>query len=114
VFLKIKAKRSLLKLGNCPKLVSRYFGPFEVLERKGPVAYMLSFSAFMGVHNMFHVSLLNKYVTNPNHMIDWNVIQVDYKGEFHVKSVHIMDRKFKVTRNQAIDLVKVQWTCYSF
>jgi hypothetical protein len=38
------------------------------------VAYMLELLASMRVHNMFHVSLLKKYVPDPNHIIDWNVI----------------------------------------
>jgi hypothetical protein len=35
VFLKVKAKRSSLKLGSFPKLAVRYCGPFEVLEKIG-------------------------------------------------------------------------------
>jgi hypothetical protein len=31
VFLKVKANKSSLKLGNCPKLAYRYCGPFEIL-----------------------------------------------------------------------------------
>ena len=31
VFLKVKANRSSLKLGNCSKLESHYCGPFEIL-----------------------------------------------------------------------------------
>jgi hypothetical protein len=37
VFLKVKAKRSSLKLGNCSKLVARFQEPFEILERIGPI-----------------------------------------------------------------------------
>jgi hypothetical protein len=33
VFLKVKANKSSLKLGNCAKLVARFCGPFEILER---------------------------------------------------------------------------------
>jgi hypothetical protein len=29
-----------------------------------------------------------------------------------VEPIRILDLKFKVLRNKAIDLVKVQWTCY--
>jgi hypothetical protein len=36
VFLKVKAKRSSLKFGNCSKLTTRYCGSFEILERIGP------------------------------------------------------------------------------
>jgi hypothetical protein len=45
VFLKVKARRSSLKLGKCSKLVACYCGPFEILERIGPLAYMLAFFA---------------------------------------------------------------------
>jgi hypothetical protein len=74
VVLKVKANRSSLKLGNCSKLAACYCGSFEILERIGPVAYMIGLPASMSVHNVFHVSLLKKYIPDANHVIDWNVI----------------------------------------
>jgi hypothetical protein len=74
VFLKVKANRSSLKLGNCSKLAAHYCGSFEILERIGPVAYMIALPASMSVHIVFHVSFLNKYIPDANHVIDWNVI----------------------------------------
>jgi hypothetical protein len=74
VFLKVKSERSSLKLGSCPKLVARYCGPFEVLERIVPIAYMIVLPTSMRIHSMFHVSLLKKYVPNHNHVIDWIVM----------------------------------------
>jgi hypothetical protein len=112
VFLKVKANRSSLKLGSCAKLAARFCGPFEILERIGPVAYMLALPASMTVHNVFHVSLLKKYVPDANHVIDWNVIQVEPEGVLQVHPVRILDRKNKQLRNRAIELVKVQWTWY--
>jgi hypothetical protein len=70
VFLKVKEKISSLRLGIFPKLAARYCGPFEIFEKIGPVAYMLALSTSMRVRNLFHVSLLNKYVLDPNHIID--------------------------------------------
>jgi hypothetical protein len=93
-------------------LATRYCGPFEILEKIGLVAYMLTLSSSMRVHNVFHVSLLKKYVPDVNHVIDWNVIQVEHEGGFRVEPVHILDRKVKLLRNKAIGLVNVQWTCY--
>jgi hypothetical protein len=72
VFLKVRTNRSSLKLGSCAKLAARFCGPFEILERIGPVAYMLALLASMTVHNVFHFSLLKKYVPDANHVIDWN------------------------------------------
>jgi hypothetical protein len=107
VFLKLKANISSLKLGNYSKLAARYCGPFEILERIGPVAYMLAFSACMTIHNVFHVSLLKKYIVYANHVIDWNVIQVEQEGDLQVHTVSTLDRKRKQLQNRAIGLVKV-------
>jgi hypothetical protein len=95
VFLKVKANRSSLKLGNCLKLASHYCGPFEILERIGPIAYMIALPASMFVHNVFHVSFLKKYIPYANHVIDWNVIQVEQEDIFQVHSVYILDWKIK-------------------
>jgi hypothetical protein len=89
VFLKVKANRSSLKLGSCAKLVARFCGPFEILERIGPVAYMLALPASMTVHNVFQVSFLKKYMPDANHVIDWNVIQVEQEGVLQVHPVRI-------------------------
>jgi hypothetical protein len=112
VFLKVKTNRSSLKLGKCSKLAACYCGPFEILERIGLVAYMISLLASTSVHNVLHVSLLKKYIPDVNHVIDGNVIQVEKDGAFEVHLVCIMDRKIKHLWNQAIGLVKVQWAWY--
>jgi hypothetical protein len=74
VFLKLKFNRSYLKLGSYAKLAARFCGPFEILERIGPISYMIALPASMSVHNVFHVSFLKKYIPDDNHVIDWNVI----------------------------------------
>jgi hypothetical protein len=68
--LKVKPKKSSLKLGSCTNLAATFYGLFEILDRIEPVAYMLALSASMNVHNVFHVSLIKKYVHDPNHVID--------------------------------------------
>jgi hypothetical protein len=95
VFLKVKANITSLKLRNCSKLATKYCGPFEILERIGPIDYMLALPASMIVHNVFHVSFLKKYILGANHVIDWNVIQVEQEGILQVHSVCILDRKRK-------------------
>jgi hypothetical protein len=113
VFLKVKSNRISLKLGKCAKLAAIFCGPFEILERIGPVAYMIALPASMTVHNVFHVSLLKKYIPDANHVIDWNVIQVEQEGVLQVHPVSILVWKIKQLWNRAIGLVKVQWTWYS-
>jgi hypothetical protein len=99
VFLKVKFKRSSLKLRNSSKSTTRYCGPFEILERIGPVTYMIALLTSMCIHNVFHVSLLKKYAPDVNNVIDWNVIQVEQEGEFQVHLVCILDSKIKKLHN---------------
>jgi hypothetical protein len=47
----------------------------------------------MTVHNVFHISFLKKYIPDANHVIDWNVIQVEKEGILQVHPVRILDRK---------------------
>ena len=112
VFLKLKTNKSSLRLGSCAKLAARFCGPFEILETIGPVAYMRALPASMTIHNVFHVSPLKKYIPDANHVIIWNVIQVELEGVLQVHPMCILDRKSKQLQNRAIELVKVQWTWY--
>jgi hypothetical protein len=55
VYLRIKPRRSSLKMGACAKLAPQYCGPFEVLDRVGAVAYQLALLPIVKAHNVFHV-----------------------------------------------------------
>ena len=80
----------------------------EVLERIGPVAYRLAFPPSTRAHNFSHVSLLKKYVHDPNHVINWDMIQVEPDGEFQIKPMCILTSKVTMLWNRAIGQVKVQ------
>ena len=70
VYLRIKSKKSSLWIGSCAKLAPRFCGPFSIIERIGPVAYRIALHTTMKVHDVFHVSLLKKYVKDVDHVID--------------------------------------------
>jgi len=38
----------------------------------------------MKVYDVFHVSLLKKYVKDVDHVVDWSVLQVELDGEFQL------------------------------
>ena len=69
VFLKVMPKRGVIRFGKRGKLSPRYFGPFEILKRVGTIAYRLALSP-MGVHEVFHVSMLRKYTPVSTHVVD--------------------------------------------
>ena len=83
VFLKVMSKRGVVRFGKQGKLLSRFVGPFEILDRVGTVAYRLALPPSMtGVHEVLHVSMLRKYTPDPAHVVDWVQIEVDTDGTF--------------------------------
>ena len=77
VFLKVSPWKGVIRFGNKGKLSPRYIGPFEILEKVGPVAYRLALPPKLSaVHNVFHVSMLRQYVHNPSHIIDYEPLRV--------------------------------------
>ena len=70
VYIQVKPKKSSLKLGISIKLAPWFCGPFQILERTGLVEYKISLLACLRIHNVFHVSLLKKYVHDFTHIID--------------------------------------------
>jgi hypothetical protein len=70
IILKLNPKKSSLKLGSCTKLATRFYGPFEILDKIGLVSYMFAFPSSINVDNVFNVSFLKKHVHGPNHVID--------------------------------------------
>ena len=78
VFLKVMSKRIMIRFGKWGKLSLRYIGPFEILEMVSTVAYQLDLlPSLLGVHAVFHVSILQKYTPDLTHVVDWDKLIVD-------------------------------------
>jgi len=72
VFLRISPTKEVIRFGAREKLSPRYISPFEILERVGEVAYRLALPPLLeGVHNMFHVSRLRRYIRNESHVLNY-------------------------------------------
>ena len=93
VFLRVKPKKSTLRTWLYVKLARRYLGPFEVLERVGLVDYQLALPPHISIHDVFHVSLLKKYIVDKSHITDWNNVEVEPKGYFYVEPMHIIETR---------------------
>jgi hypothetical protein len=53
-----KPHKSSIKFGKGAKLSPRFVGPFEIVERKRPVAYRLALpDSLRRMHDVFHVSV---------------------------------------------------------
>ena len=77
VFLKESPWRKVLRFGKKGKLSPRFIGPYEVLERIGPMAYRLALLLELTkLHDVFHMSMLRKYCSDESHILPVQEIQV--------------------------------------
>ena len=110
IFLKVMPKRGVVRFGKRGKLSPRFIGPFEILEMIGTVAYRLALPPSMsGFHEMFHGSMLWKYIPDPTHVVDWGQIEVDTNGTFEEGPVYVVDSRDQVLRRKTVRLVEVLW-----
>ena len=110
VFLKVSPWRKVLRFGKKWKLSLRFIGPYEVLERIGPVAYRLALPPELAeLHDVFHVSMLRKYSYDESHILSVQDIQVQPNFTFDEEPKAILDREVKQLRNKQVPLVKVLW-----
>ena len=110
VLLKVSPWNGVVLFGKRGKLNPRYVGPFEIIEKIGKVAYKLNLPAELGaVHNVFHVSNLQKCLSDENLIFPCKEPTIDERLQFVKEPVEITDRDVKVLKNKRIPLVRVRW-----
>ena len=108
MFLKVSPWKKLLRFGRKGKPSPRFIGPYEVLERVGPVAYRLALPPELAkLHDVFHVSMLCRYRSDPSHILLVQDIQVQEDFTFDEEPKAILDREIRQLRNKQVPLVKV-------
>jgi hypothetical protein len=93
------------------KLAPRYVGPFQVIDHKGQVAYLLELpSQLSNVHDVFHVSQITKCMRVLEEHIQME--QLDLGGDltYSKRPNKILDTAERVTRSKVIKMCKVQWS----
>ncbi|CAN6711371.1 unnamed protein product [Malus baccata var. baccata] len=65
------------------------------------------------VHNVFHVSMLRHYISDPSHVIPPQPLEINPDLTYDEEPVTILDWKDKVLRNKTVSLVKVLWRNHS-
>ncbi|KAA0035197.1 ty3-gypsy retrotransposon protein [Cucumis melo var. makuwa] len=107
---KIRASlmKGVLRFEKKGKLSPYFVGPFEILEQIGHVSYRLALpSSLSAVHDVFHVSMLRKYVADPTHVVDFEPLQINENLSYEEQPIEILAREVKMLRNRGIALVKV-------
>ncbi|KAK6138509.1 hypothetical protein DH2020_027748 [Rehmannia glutinosa] len=110
VFLKVAPMKGVIRFGEKGKLKPRFIGPFQILERIGDLAYQLALPPNLSsVHNVFHVSMLRKYVHDPSHVVNYTILDINKDQTYEEAPEAILERNIHKLRNKDVALIKVQW-----
>jgi hypothetical protein len=111
VLLRVSPTRGVIRFGVSRKLSPRYIGPFSILSRIGSLAYRLQLPESMaGVHPIFHVSMLRKFLRDPDHQIELEPIAVQQDLTLVCLPVRILESSERIMRRRTFKYVKVLWT----
>jgi len=117
VFLRVTPVTGVGRALKSKKLTPRFIGPYQISERIGTTTYKVSLPPHLSnLHDVFHVSQLRKYVSDPSHVIPRDDVQVRDNLTVETILVRIEGREVKKLRGKEIPLVKVVWggaTCES-
>jgi hypothetical protein len=104
VYLKVSPMNGVKRFGVKGKLAPRYIGPFPILEKCGSVAYKLELPpSLVGVHDIFHVSQLKKYLKEPMDVVLPDVTPLEADLAYPEHPVKILHQKDHVTRCMTIN-----------
>lgn len=78
------------------------------------MAYQLPLpSKWEGMHDVFHVSLLKWYISDPSHVMDYAPLQLESNLTYIEEPVQILDRKEQELQTKRIPIVNVLWRTHN-
>ncbi|XP_057969392.1 uncharacterized protein LOC131158539 [Malania oleifera] len=102
--------KGVMRFGKKGKLSPWCIGPFEILEKIGLVAYRVALPpTLFRVHDMFHVSILRKYMPDPSHVLIYEPLESENALAYEEVPVQILDQKVQKLHIKEIPSVKVVW-----
>ncbi|XP_075515804.1 uncharacterized protein LOC142550614 [Primulina tabacum] len=97
VFVKVTPMKGVMRFGKKDKPSPRLIGLFEILERVGTLAYRVALPPnLVGVHKVFLVSMLRKYMSNLLHVMNYEPLQWTPNLSYEERPTHILDRQERV------------------
>jgi hypothetical protein len=100
LFLRVAPMKGVTRFGKKGKLNPRYIGPFEILKRVGLMAYRLALlPELANIHNVFQVFMLRKYISDPSHVIKYELLQLEGDLAYEEVPIRVLDLNLKETHD---------------
>ncbi|KAL4291739.1 hypothetical protein GQ457_14G012980 [Hibiscus cannabinus] len=85
------------------KLSPRYIGPYEIVERVGSAAYQLLLPPELErIHDVFHVSMLREYRSDPSHVMPVEEIELNPDLSYDEEPVEILACRSEVATPRGV------------
>jgi hypothetical protein len=116
VYLRVSPLKGMQRFQVKGKLAPRYIGPFKIQGRRGEVSYQLEMPPkLLEVHDVFHVSLLQKCLEVPEKPeifknIDHRSVDINKDFTYREVPIRILEEAYRTTRTRSIKFLKVQWS----
>jgi hypothetical protein len=111
VLLKVSPTKGIIRFDIKGKLSPRYIGPYLITARVGSLAYRLQLPESMaGVHPVFHVSMLRKYIKDPELKIEADPIIIKQDLTIDAQPMCVLEFSERVMCNRTIKYVKILWS----
>jgi hypothetical protein len=102
--------KGVCRFGIKGKLAPRYIVLYPIIDKYGPTSYQVELpSRLSGVHNVFHVSQLQRGLKPPIDIVIEDTIPLEPDLTYKAYPTKILDQQDRVTRNKTIRFYKVQW-----
>lgn len=94
MFLKLRPYRqSSISKRICQKLATKFYGPFQIVERIGKATYRLQLPVESKIHHVFHISQL-KQVLGTNHIVMPLPQSLSDTDEIMVKPEQLLETRY--------------------
>jgi hypothetical protein len=107
--MKVSPIRGTRRLKVMGKLAPGYTGPIQIIDHKGEVAYQLELPPQLSdVHDMFHVTQLNKCLRVPEEQIHTKQLDLEGDPSYNEWPIRILDMVERVTHSKVTKMCNVQ------
>ena len=101
-------KQQSVAIRKCLKLSTRFYGPFQVEAKVGPVAYRLTLPTGAKIHPVFHVSLLKRKL-GPLQPILATLPKIDNSDQCPLQLEFILQRRVIMRNRQSVIQYLIKW-----
>jgi hypothetical protein len=93
VYLRVSPMKGAHRFGIKRKLAPHYIGSYPIIDKYGPLSYQVELpSKLCGVHNVFHVSQLKRYLKPPTDIVDEDTIPLESDLMYKAYPTKILDQ----------------------